>query len=120
MGACVWALGQRDEPSLISAAIRSPSYQLQQAAAAQHPTQEQQQLLQQQSAWASKGGTEARDRRNAVRDPDAGAQVLVALQQAWHRVANQQPVAPRLFFEDQAQLLKASYSEWNSLEGRRI
>ena len=76
--------------------------------------------MQQQFAWASKGGAEARDRRNAARDPDAGAQVLVALQQAWHRVANQQPVGRRLFSEDQAQLLKAAYSEWNSLEGRRI
>ncbi|PNW71969.1 hypothetical protein CHLRE_16g687901v5 [Chlamydomonas reinhardtii] len=96
------------------------SYQLQQAAAAQHPTQEQRQLLQQQSAWASKGGTEARDRRNAARDPDAGAQVLVALQQAWHRVADQQPVGRRVFTEDQARLLKAAYSEWSSLEGRSI
>ena len=77
-------------------------------------------MLQQQSAWASKGGTEARDRRNAARDPDAGAQVLVALQQAWHRVADQQPVGCRLFSEDQARLLKAAYSEWSSLEGRSI
>eukprot|EP00198_Chlamydomonas_reinhardtii_P002622 XP_001691958.1 predicted protein [Chlamydomonas reinhardtii] len=46
--------------------------------------------------------------------------VLVALQQAWHRVADQQPVGRRVFTEDQARLLKAAYSEWSSLEGRSI
>ncbi|PNW81695.1 hypothetical protein CHLRE_06g256526v5 [Chlamydomonas reinhardtii] len=117
--------GQQLSPQQQQLLESHPSHQLQQAsAAAQHPTQEQRQLLQQQSAWASKGaskgGTKARDRRNAARDPDAGAQVLVALQQAWHRVADQQPVGCRLFSEDQARLLKAAYSEWSSLEGRWI
>ncbi|PNW81799.1 hypothetical protein CHLRE_06g260776v5 [Chlamydomonas reinhardtii] len=116
--------GQQLSPQQQQLLESNPSHQLQQAAATQHPTQEQRQLLQQQSAWASKGaskgGTKARDRRNAARDPDAGAQVLVALQQAWHRVADQQPVGCRLFSEDQARLLKAAYSEWSSLEGRRI